>query len=244
MMVAEDENSSAHSVLLRVFLSEGVAGNEEVLAVSKEEEEMWIYSTGMRADEVPIDKMVIAWRYSGVPSRECRPRFNLSSKHRLDGKDSVLCKHHATPEEILRIAESKERVRIVIFSLMSPFWMCDGYKSKDMVEFMYRLRRCVRMNKHVCIVSVPTFLCPEMNLFPFFDVVAEEDSNIFSGFCPNYNVMLTFAKMKGYGCLRINTLEGLKYGVKIRKSGVCLESIDIPPEDSEVQGMQCSKREF
>ncbi|KAM0671977.1 hypothetical protein CWI42_041260 [Ordospora colligata] len=244
MMIVEDENSSAHSVMLRIFLSEGVAANEEILAVSKEEDEMWIYNTGMCADNVSVDKMVIAWRYSGVPSRECRSQFNLSSKRRIDGKDNVLCKKDATLEEILRIAESKEKLRIVIFSLMSPLWMCDGYKSKDTIEFMHRLKKCVRINKHVCIVSVPVFLCPEMNLLPFFDVVAEEDSNIFSGFCPNYNVILTFTKMKGYGCLYTNTLESLKYGVKIRKSGICVESIDIPPEDGEVQDMQCSKREF
>ncbi|AFN82845.1 hypothetical protein EROM_040770 [Encephalitozoon romaleae SJ-2008] len=237
ILLLEDENSRIHSTILKVFLSEGIYNQESTLAVVKEGGDVEVYDTGSSMEQENEDRMVIAWRYSKLSLGRPAFKFNLSKKKRFDG--ILLSGKKATLESILDIAREERELRIAVFSLGSPAWRLSGYEEKKMMRFLFELRRLSRINNHIYMVSAPGFMMPDANFSLYFDTVAEFDSNIFSRFCPNYNGVLEFKKIGGYGCLRINSLESLKYGVKIRKESICVEKVAMPPEDVKPPGNSC-----
>ncbi|KAG5859892.1 hypothetical protein KMI_04g07000 [Encephalitozoon hellem] len=239
ILLLEDENSRVHSTILKVFLSEGIDGQENTMAVMKESGDVEVYGTGSSTEQENEGRMVIAWRYSKLSLGKPVFKFNLSRKKRFEG--ILLSGEKATLESILSIAREEKELRMAVFSLGSPVWKLSGCGEKEIMAFLFELRRLARANGHICMVSIPGFMMPGTNLSLYFDIVAEFDSNIFSRFCPNYNGVLEFKKIGGHGCLRVNTLESLKYGVKIKKGDVCVEKIDMPPEDVKPPGGSCGQ---
>lgn len=237
ILLLEDENSRVHSTILKVFLSEGINNQESTMAVMKEGGDVEVYGTGSSMEQEDEGKMVIAWRYSKISLGRPTFKFNLSKKKRFEG--ILLSGRKATLESILDMAREERELRIAVFSLGSPAWRLSGYGEREIMRFLFELRRLSRINGHIYMVSVPGFMMPDANFSLYFDTVAEFDSNIFSCFCPNYNGVLELKKIGGHGCLRINSLESLKYGVKIKKENICVEKIDMPPEDVKPPGNSC-----
>lgn len=237
ILLLEDENSQVHSTVLKVFLSEGVENKEDVVAVMKERGGVDIYETGISAEGEGGDKMVIAWRYSNLSLRRPSFRFNLSRRRAFVGR--VASDEEATLEGILEIVEKERELRIVVFSLLSPIWNMCGYEDPEVARFLSQLKKFVRTNNHLCMVSVPGFFRNSMNFELYFDTVIALDSNMFTNFCPNYNGIVEFRKIWGHRGLRVNDLSSLKYGVKIRRGNIRVEKIDIPPEDDRGQTQQC-----
>lgn len=230
ILLLEDENSQIHSTVLQVFLSEGAGNGERMVAVTKEEKDVEVYGPGVPTEFGSGEKMVIAWRYSELSLRRQKSKFSLAKKTRFEG--TVLSGDGATLESVLEIARREKELRIAVFSLLSPAWECSGHGEKEIMRFLFELRKAARINGHVCMVSIPGFFTPGANYGLYFDVVARIESNLFTGLCPNYNVLLGLEKIGGHGCLRVNSLSSLRYGVKVRKEGICVEKIDVPPEES------------
>ncbi|CAD25270.1 hypothetical protein [Encephalitozoon cuniculi GB-M1] len=231
ILLLEDENSQIHSTILKVFLSEGARSQESMAAATKEGGDMEVYGTGTLMEKDNGDKMVIAWRYSTLSLSKPIFRFNLSKKKRFEG--ILLSGEEATLEAILDTAREKRGLRMALFSLGSPAWRFSGCGEKELMKFLFELKRLVRANDHVCMVSIPAFFMPHANFSLYFDMVAGLESNLFNRFCSNYNGILELRKIRGHGCLRTSTLESLKYGVKIKKENVCVEKIEMPPEDAK-----------
>ncbi|ADM11368.1 uncharacterized protein Eint_040780 [Encephalitozoon intestinalis ATCC 50506] len=237
ILLLEDENSQIHSTILKVFLSEGASNQENMMAVMKEGRNVEIYGTGSFTEKEDEDKMVIAWRYTKLSLARPLFKFNLSKKRRFEG--ILLSGEDATLKSILDIARKEKELRIAIFSLGSPVWKLSGLGEEEMAKFLFELKRAVRANGHVCMVSIPGFFMANTSLSLYFDTVGMFDSNMFSCFCPNYNGVLELRKIGGYGSLRVNTLGSLKYGVKIRKENISMEKIDMPPEDIKADSRAC-----
>lgn len=229
ILILEDENSYVHSTILKVFLSEGVNNEEKVMAVAKEEAGVDVYGTGASSEKSVDGRMVIAWKYSSLSLRKPKFKFNLSRRRAFEG--TLVSGENASLEGILSAAEKEHGLRIVMFSLLSPVWDHLEYNDSEVIEFLARLKRLVRLNNHVCMISVPGFLRSNINFNLYFDTVMSLDSHVFTNFCPNYNGILEFKKIVEYGGPRVNSLDGLKYGIKIKKENVCVEKIDVPPED-------------
>lgn len=241
VLMLEDEYSQVHSTVLKVFLSEGVSNGERAAAVVREGADVEVYEAGAQSEAVDGSRMVIAWRYSNLLLKTSSFKFNLSRKRRFEG--AVVSGNNATLEGILELARSERELRIVLFSFLSPLWrheVSDG----DAVRFLSQLRRLVRANGHVCMVSVPGFLRPGINFSLFFDTVLGFESHLLSQFCANYNGIVELRKICEYGHPRVSSLDSLKYGMKIKKEGILFEKIDVPPEDEEPVPLGCSSNAF
>jgi elongator complex protein 4 len=229
-LLLEDRDSQIHTVLLSVFLSERTSAEEKRVAVMREPSGVEIYEGGEIKEEARAEKMVIAWRYAGLSPDQGRFRFDLSRKKAFDG--IKLQGKDVTCERILGLLERERGLRIAIFSLGSPLWGC--IDDSALHGFLYNMRRLVKKNGHVCLVSAPAFLRPGIRFDPFFDVVMGIEAHLFTQFCPNYKAILEMKKMAGYRNFRINSMESMKYGIKVKKELIGVEKIDIPPEDTNL----------
>jgi elongator complex protein 4 len=111
----------------------------------------------------------------------------------------------------------------------SPLWA--GAGDDAFHRFLYDIRRLVKKNEHVCLASAPAFFMPSIKFGLFFDVVMKLDAHLFTQFCPNYKAILELRKAAGYKSFRVNSTESMKYGIRLRRELIRIESIDIPPED-------------
>lgn len=238
-LILEDENSHIHTVLLKTFLTEGIFQNEKVLGISKETDSIEQYKINTVEDSKDNhEKMVIAWRYSNLTSTDFKFRYDLSSRAEFTGMQ--LTGDQATFEEIIQILQREKGLRVAIFSLLSPLWRDENLTQLRVITFLHKLRKYVKLNEHICLVSIPAFLFSGMFFNLYFDKVFEIDSHLFSGFCPNYKGIIELVKSSNYRNFRVNELSSAKFGVKIKKNRIVIESIDIPPEDVKPASTGCA----
>ncbi|KAK6089623.1 hypothetical protein P3W45_001389 [Vairimorpha bombi] len=236
ILIKEDEYSYIHEYLLNTFLSEGVHNKESnILAVGKNKIEIYDQVSNLNNKDSKINdqvsKMYIAWRYSSNSSSNSSSKYSLSNK--LEYKNEVL--KEVSLDSLINKLKSTEGYRISIYSLFSP-----SCTKIDIERSLYELKKVVRKNKHICLVSVPTYLYEDINFNQYFDSVMSLDSNIFDNYLPNYKAVIHFEKINLYKRIRENENDTFKFGIKFSKDRLVIEKIDIPPEDIEVEKKSCS----
>ncbi|WUR03355.1 elongator complex protein 4 [Vairimorpha necatrix] len=225
ILIKEDEYSYMHNFLLNIFMSEGVHENEKNLLTVNKDGLPEIYD---RIDNLEcteqLSKMYIAWRYKDLRRKNEECEYSLTNY--LEAKHERLLKKDTTLSNIISKLKNTKNFRISLYSLFSPSYDCENIEKN-----LYEIRKFIRENNHICMVSIPTFFYPNINFNQFFDVVLSLDSNIFTGYLPNYKAILHFEKISLVNKIRENQIDTFKYGIKFSKNRIIIEKIDIPPED-------------
>lgn len=86
----------------------------------------------------------------------------------------------------------------------------------------YELRRICRRNNNTAFVAAPNM--PYLH----FDTVLKIRSLVFANL--DYHGLIEVKKARSFRTLRVERMKSLVYGYKIRKHGVLIEDVIIPPE--------------
>ncbi|KAF9763965.1 Elongator complex protein 4 [Nosema granulosis] len=227
IMIKEDEFSFIHNTLLNTFISEGARNNEkDLLVVSENESNIAVYEEKKNTEKNnDVKKMFIAWRYSSLNLEVPDFKFSLNRKIDYIGKKTI----GISTENILNDIKNIKNHRIAIYSLFSPFY------SDHIENVLFELRKSIRTNNHICMISIPTFLYENISFETFFDIVLKLNSNLMTGLLPNYRATIEFEKCASYKSLRCLDLESYIFGLKFKKDRLVVENIDIPPDEEDPQ---------
>lgn len=228
----EDENSMIHDTILQAFLSHSVSAKLEKTFACSEDPSKLIYFERKTSPSTPEDsnlRAVIAWRYSSLNIGNDVPNWNLSKKNPLSQSNIVSLKN------LKELLKANSSCMIVLFSLFSPLHAFE--RSGDLKMHLFELRKLARKLNHTIFISIPTFL-HEFDPLPFLDnvfTITTQPRMVWEE--SRYACLLEIKKITTVGRLRVNSLDSLKYGLKLSSKGIFIESIDIPPEESmEVPG--------
>ncbi|MCZ6913266.1 MAG: hypothetical protein O7C59_01260 [Rickettsia endosymbiont of Ixodes persulcatus] len=87
----------------------------------------------------------------------------------------------------------------------------------------YELKKICRLNNNTAFVTAPGM--PYLH----FDTVLKIKSLLFENL--DYHGLIEIKKSRGFKTLRVEKMKSRVYGFKIKKNGVLIEDITIPPED-------------
>ncbi|EJW01809.1 hypothetical protein EDEG_03699 [Edhazardia aedis USNM 41457] len=110
---------------------------------------------------------------------------------------------------------------------------------KNEIIFLYKMKGIVKRKNHFVITSVPTNLIDDLSIDLCFDVILKFESFPFTGYLPNYNGIVIVKKYFSLNKIVEMNEKTDRYGVVVKRTGLFVEDISIPPED-EVQGSGCS----
>lgn len=225
VLFEENRENPHHINFARVFASQAIHNQENVLLISKDMTNIKLPSKNeeKRSEQDILHDMKIAWRYRSLKSNNTEQNFDFTKTLKqdinmdLDRKDSL-------KQKLKKISILPDNSKIVIFSLFSPIWKySENLKNLDIQKFLYDLKMLARNKKLTIFVTIPTYFY-NFNFRLYFDVVLKNiDSDIYDG-------LIEFVKLRKSGKIKSHDLKTLKYGYWVKKTGIHVEYINMPPE--------------
>lgn len=228
LLLVQQENVKYHIGMHRVFISQGLEDGEKVFHASKDNPVLPAPGRYRQSEEERTTKdEKIAWRYrsmsrtgnttsisTSILSRA--KRYDFKTRHAKESEVvNIIGKEH---KEIIEYLEEVDATngRLSISSLFSPIW---EISTDGISDFLFHLRRIVKMHQLVCMVSVPVYLLDTFN-FGYFDSVINCEGN-------------SVRELKYDGliqCLKTETNDFHKYALICQSTGIKVEKIVLPPE--------------
>lgn len=228
ILYEEDEYSHSHITLAKTFIAKNMFQNPKVLSLDHKTISIPTLTKNLH---IPTcDSMKIAWRYQNLTLEKEENKFDFQNKILLGQQNHLQV---IGPENVMEMIQANDKNTLfVIFSLFSPIW-----DVKDIERYLYELKRVVKENNHILLVTVPTFM--HKNQFClYFDVVIKFKSLVFDDSVKNYDGLLEIRKNYGVDFPRENNYDANLFGYREGRYGLLIESIDIPPEEGEISGCQ------
>lgn len=238
--IYEDENSFIHNTMLQIFISQSILLKSQIHAISMDPQYLRSFEiaySNLKENEA-IKNLVIAWRYQTLgPKKECS-LFNLRESIPLN--ESIIVRDL---EELVEIMKTTEKHSFAIFSLFSPLF--ESFDNLSLIhKWLFEIRKYSKLKRHCIFLSIPRFFIKD-EIAQYFDNILSLNS-IFA--LPHeksiYNSILEITKMNTIGSLRVNTLDGIKYGLILKNRKIVIEKIDIPPEEDGPAADGCCSSAF
>ncbi|KAI5191249.1 elongator complex protein 4 [Nematocida sp. AWRm77] len=234
LLLVQGEDVKYHLGFHRVFLSQGLEENATTVHVSLDNPRLLIPSlqtqqhTGMHAHKEGKEegRAKIAWRYAAMSGTAHTATLGGASTAISQSKKYDLKTPHRHAEKVVQmestsVSEIESRVsslqggRLSISSLFSPLW---SMSSGEIAQYLFDLRRLVKIQDVICMVSVPVHLLDSF-VYGYFDYVFGLETNRIPSL--KYDGILETLKTEGS--------KRCKYGVKCRSTGITIEKIVLPP---------------
>jgi hypothetical protein len=243
MMVQEDKYTGYSDLVLKYFLSEGLAKNQKVCLCSLDDFVLELPSLSSAPPPAPnTEKLSIAWRYQHLTVSSTTNSFDLS-KPFIPTNVTYLKDANAIKQVL-----ANGFVRLCIHSFGSPSW--DPTK---LFQFLFDLNLLLQKSKSVCMLSVPAHLlhpATAQRLASICNAVISVEafaSTLFNKGSQNHQSNAAYAseyqglihvksnfRSNSYACnSRLSRLELSSLGFKVQRKKFEITSFSLPPEEGD-----------
>lgn len=243
--IYEDKYSSIHNIILQVFASSCFNENKKFHILTTEEKVLKRFNRieSPKDQKIGNENLVIAWRYKSIESSKEQLNWDLLNKIQIDDKNTV-----KDLNDFLSILKTTKNRCFISFSFLAPLY--DQFLSNDQKltknEFihnlLYEIRKYVKLNDHILLMSFPYFL-HNSNFSSYFDSILKIVNNLsLPQETPLYHCFLEIMKLSKPGSLLVNSSESNKYGLVLKSKCIQIEKIDVEPEEIIPKSTGCDSK--
>ncbi|KAG0441892.1 putative elongator complex protein 4 [Dictyocoela muelleri] len=225
ILIEENKDTTHHINFLRAFASQAIYNKEIIFIMTKDMTDIKLPSKifDKKSSDENFNDMKIAWRYRSLKSYDTEENFDFTKNLQI----KLYCdlnRSDTLDQKLQKISELSDNSKIVIFSLFSPIWKySENLDKKKIQNFLYDLKILSRNKKLQVIATIPAYLY-DFNFRLNFDIVFKNiESDIYDG-------IIEIVKLRKPMEIKSHNLNSLKYGYYVKKSGIHVEYINIPPE--------------